>query len=229
LPAACCGVVGFKGSYGLVDMQGILDGEKPPEEDIVWLSHAGITTRSIDDTAIVLDALVEPARKKRASFVADLKQGRSLRIGVADNCKAEKEVRDAFDKAVETIRRLGYRIRNAAAPLTDFSKGIASIASDRKTIVEQSFQEIDVLVLPTTRTTALKIEEADKPLALSPENTMFANYYGLPAVSIPCGFDKCGVPLGLQMIAKPWDDVAILRLAHQFQLATDFRRQRPPA
>ena len=229
LPAACCGVVGFKGSYGLVDMQGILDGEKPPEEDIVWLSHAGITTRSIDDTAIVLDALVEPAGKKGASFVADLKQERTLRIGVADNCKAEKEVRDAFDKAVETIRRLGYPIRNAAAPLTDFSKGIVSIASDRKTIVHQSFQEIDVLVLPTTETTALKIEDAGEPLALSPENTMFANYYGLPAVSIPCGFDKSGVPLGLQMIAKPWDDGAILRLAHQFQLATDFNKQRPPA
>lgn len=49
LPAACCGVVGFKGTYGLIGMKGILDGEKPPDEDILRLSHAGITTRSVEE------------------------------------------------------------------------------------------------------------------------------------------------------------------------------------
>src|SRR5215510_6914162 len=57
LPAACCGVVGFKGSYGLVDMRGILEGEQPPDDTIRWLAHAGITTRSVQDTAVVLDVL----------------------------------------------------------------------------------------------------------------------------------------------------------------------------
>src|SRR5215472_15093471 len=49
LPAACCGVVGFKGSFGLIDMRGILEGEQPPDETIRWLSHAGLTTRSVLD------------------------------------------------------------------------------------------------------------------------------------------------------------------------------------
>src|SRR5215510_11013791 len=49
LPAACCGVVGFKGSYGAISGQGILDGEKA-DEAILWLSHPGITTRSVTDT-----------------------------------------------------------------------------------------------------------------------------------------------------------------------------------
>ncbi|HEX6213803.1 MAG TPA: amidase [Vicinamibacterales bacterium] len=57
LPAACCGVVGFKGSYGAIDMTGILEGEQPPDAAIRWLSHAGLTTRSIRDTAVVLEAL----------------------------------------------------------------------------------------------------------------------------------------------------------------------------
>jgi len=132
LPAACCGVVGFKGSYGLIDMQGILDGEKPPDEDIVWMSHAGITTRNIGDTAIVLDVLAERPGKEEASFIMDLKEERLLRIGVADNSKAGREVLDAFEKAVEIIRSFGYLVSKVAAPLADFSKGIANIVSDRK-------------------------------------------------------------------------------------------------
>jgi len=222
LPAACCGVVGFKGSYGLINMQGILEGEKPPDEDIVWMSHAGVTTRSIEDTAVVLDALAEPD-----GFVGTLTQERPLRIGVASNCKVQSEVMDAFETAVEIIRTFGYSMSNVAAPFTDFREGIANIASDRKTIARKSFDDIDVLLLPTTTTTTLTIKEAGKPQALSAENTMFANYLGLPAVSVPCGFDRHGLPLGLQIVAKPWDDGAVLRLAHQFQTATDFAKERP--
>ena len=114
------------------------------------------------------------------------------------------------------------------APLTDFSKGFVNIVSDRKGIARQSFHDIDLLLLPTTATTALRIKDANKPLALSPENTMFANYYGLPAVSVPCGFDKHGVPLGLEIVGKPSDEGAILRLADQFQTAAGHSK-RPPA
>src|SRR5258707_14693171 len=53
LPAACCGVVGFKGTFGEISSKGILEGEKT-DEAILWLSHPGITTRSAEDTAIVL-------------------------------------------------------------------------------------------------------------------------------------------------------------------------------
>jgi aspartyl-tRNA(Asn)/glutamyl-tRNA(Gln) amidotransferase subunit A len=56
---------------------------------------------------------------------------------------------------------------------------------------------------------------------------MFANYYGLPAVSVPCGFDKRGLPLGLQIVGRPWDERSVLGLAYQYQMASGLNK-RPP-
>src|SRR5688572_16474761 len=107
LPAACCGVVGFKGTYGLISTQGILEGEEA-DEMILWLSHAAITTRSVQDTAILLDVLTKRNEHTKAgSFVHALTRDRRLRIGVANNFKADGEVKEAFEKAVETIRKFG--------------------------------------------------------------------------------------------------------------------------
>jgi aspartyl-tRNA(Asn)/glutamyl-tRNA(Gln) amidotransferase subunit A len=85
-----------------------------------------------------------------------------------------------------------------------------------------------VLVLPTTTTATPKIEDAaNDPQALSPALTMFANYYGLPAMSVPCGVDSRGLPVGLQVVAKPWDDAAVLQLAFQFEKVAEFIKRHP--
>src|SRR5215216_6670540 len=82
LPAACCGVVGFKGTYGLISPKGILEGEEAPDEMILWLSHSAITTRSVEDTALLLDVLAEQNRQaKAADFFGGLAKNRKLRIG----------------------------------------------------------------------------------------------------------------------------------------------------
>ena len=79
-------------------------------------------------------------------------------------------------------------------------------------------------------TATLAVRDAGKnPLALSPEFTMFANYYGLPAVSVPCGFDRHGVPVGLQIVAKPGNDTAVLQFAYQYETATEHARRQPIA
>src|SRR5215204_1718704 len=65
LPAACCGVVGFKGTYGLISSQGILAGEAPPEEMIVWFGHPGVMARQVADAALVVDALKEATPLER--------------------------------------------------------------------------------------------------------------------------------------------------------------------
>jgi aspartyl-tRNA(Asn)/glutamyl-tRNA(Gln) amidotransferase subunit A len=218
LPAACCGVVGFKGTYGVISTEGILEGEQPPDDVIEWLAHAGITTRTVDDTAIVLEALAEPGAKTKMS------DGRSkpLRIGVADNFSADDGVRHAFEAAVDTMRALRHHtVVRAAAPFDMPRFGdLRTIEADRKTIAGRAFKDIDVLVLPTMMTTVLRVEDARaNPQVLSPANTMFANYFGLPALSVPCALDDNGLPIGLQIVGKPWDDRTVVRIAREYLTA----------
>jgi aspartyl-tRNA(Asn)/glutamyl-tRNA(Gln) amidotransferase subunit A len=228
LPAACCGVVGFKGTYGLISPKGILDGEEA-DEMILWLSHPAITTRGVEDTAVVLNVLAERNKHiKTADYSRVLKRKRKLQIGAVNNFKADKEVKVAFEKAINTIRSFGYLMNNIPAPFGDSSKGIANIEADRKAIASQAFKDIDVLLLPTTTTTVPAIKAARaNPQALSPENTAFANYYGLPAISVLCGFDAKNLPLGLQIVGKPWGESAVLRLAYLYQVSTEYSNKHP--
>jgi aspartyl-tRNA(Asn)/glutamyl-tRNA(Gln) amidotransferase subunit A len=228
LPAACSGVVGFKGTYGLISPKGILEGEEA-DEMILWLSHPAITTRSVADTAIMLDVLAEHTKQaKTVDYPRALKRNRKLRIGLANNFKADRGVQTVFEKAVKTIRSFGYPMKSVPVPFGDPNGGITNIESDREHIADQAFKDIDILLLPTTTTAVPTIQEAgDNPQALSPENTAFANYYGLPAISVPCGFDANGLPLGLQMVSKPWGESAVLRLAYQYQEATEYSDKHP--
>ena len=212
LPAACCGVAGFKPTFGAISTKGILDGEKT-DETILWLSHAGITTRTVGDTWIVFDALAESRPQPDATA--------NPRVGVADNFSADDEIARAFEVAVELGRTLGYPLVRASAPLDMPTFGdLRSIDVDRRTIAQRAFRNIDVLLLPTTATAVPAVEEAKgKPQALSPSNTMFANYFGLPAISVPCGFDSHGLPVGLQIVGKPSDEATVLQVARGFETA----------
>jgi len=222
LPAACCGVVGFKATFGAISSKGILEGEKT-DETILWLSHPGITTRSAEDTAIVLKALAEPHEEATMST--------PLRVGIADNFTADEEVTLAFKAAVETIRTFAHPLVRASAPFDMPPFGdLHAIEMDRKTIGDRAFKDIDVLLLPTTTTTVLTVEQARaKPQALSAANTMFANYFGLPAASVPCGFDTRGLPIGVQIVGKPWNEAAVLELARRFQATTEAGKKHPIA
>jgi aspartyl-tRNA(Asn)/glutamyl-tRNA(Gln) amidotransferase subunit A len=90
LPAACCGVVGLKGSYGLISPNGILEGEKD-DEAIMWLSHPAITVRSTEDVAIVLNVLAEPDKNRKLTDPPSESELGRLRIGVVDNFKADEK------------------------------------------------------------------------------------------------------------------------------------------
>lgn len=220
LPAACCGVVGFKGTYGLISMQGILAGEKPPEESIVWMSHAGLTARAVEDVALLLGVLAnQPAPVNAESYYQDLHQQRRLRVAVAENYKATGETLHAFRQAVEAIRGFGHTMTSASAPTFDFRTGIGNIEADRKTVAERYFREIDLFLLPTIPTATPRVEAAKNPQALSSTNTIFANYYGLPAISVPCGWTEEGLPIGLQFVGKPGEETTVLRLAYEYQTA----------
>ncbi|MEO5953093.1 MAG: Asp-tRNA(Asn)/Glu-tRNA(Gln) amidotransferase subunit GatA [Chloroflexia bacterium] len=93
----------------------------------------------------------------------------------------------------------------------------------------QVFEEVDVLVGPTCPTTAFKLgDKVDDPLAmyLNDIYTVPANLAGIPGISIPCG-SVGGLPAGLQILGKHFDESTILRVAHAYQLSTDWHNQNP--
>jgi len=95
---------------------------------------------------------------------------------------------------------------------------------------QEAFEKVDVIVGPTTPTTAFRLgEKMDDPLAmyLNDVYTVPANLAGIPGISIPCGLAD-GLPVGLQILSKHFDEAGVLRVAHAYQLATDWHLKRPP-
>lgn len=94
---------------------------------------------------------------------------------------------------------------------------------------DDAFEKFDVIIGPTTPTPAFKIgEKIDDPLTMYANDilTIPVNLAGVPAISIPCGFEN-GLPLGLQVIGKYFDEETIYRVADVFEKATDFHEQTP--
>jgi aspartyl-tRNA(Asn)/glutamyl-tRNA(Gln) amidotransferase subunit A len=95
---------------------------------------------------------------------------------------------------------------------------------------DNAFQSCDLIVTPTSPTPAFKIgEKADDPLAmyLSDIFTIPANLAGLPGISVPCGFSSLGLPIGLQIMARPFAEETIFRAAYAFEQSTDFHKRKP--
>jgi aspartyl-tRNA(Asn)/glutamyl-tRNA(Gln) amidotransferase subunit A len=95
---------------------------------------------------------------------------------------------------------------------------------------DQAFKECDVVIGPTSPTPAFKIgEKTADPLAmyLSDIYTISANLAGICGISIPCGFTKTGLPIGLQILAAPFAEETLLRVARMFERETDWHRRRP--
>src|SRR5207244_5142632 len=82
---------------------------------------------------------------------------------------------------------------------------------------EQAFQKVDAIITPTTPTPAFKLgEKSDDPLAmyLADIYTVTADLVGIPGLSVPCGKTKAGLPIGLQVLGKHFDESTVLRVAY---------------
>jgi aspartyl-tRNA(Asn)/glutamyl-tRNA(Gln) amidotransferase subunit A len=96
----------------------------------------------------------------------------------------------------------------------------------------QAFAQCDVIVGPTSPTTAFELgSRSNDPVQmyLSDIYTIAVNLAGLPALSVPAGFDAAGLPVGLQLIGNYFAEARLLNVAHQYQRATDWHRRVPPA
>ncbi len=131
----------------------------------------------------------------------------------------------AFNAAVASIASMGIARLELRIPFEDASFDVRTIEEDRATINSALFSDLDAIVLPTLTAPAPTVEEADS--VVSADNTFFCNYYGLPAISVPCGVDRNGLLLGLQFVGRQGGDGHVLSLAQAYQEATGWRYTPP--
>jgi aspartyl-tRNA(Asn)/glutamyl-tRNA(Gln) amidotransferase subunit A len=123
-----------------------------------------------------------------------------------------------------------------AIPATYYIEALSRRGPILQEFCREVFAKVDVLATPTIRTCLPTLAETDidngppgteQKFAAVSLNTRPFNYLGLPAVSLPCGFDPNGLPIGLQIAGRPFAEARILRVADAYQRDTDFHARRP--
>jgi aspartyl-tRNA(Asn)/glutamyl-tRNA(Gln) amidotransferase subunit A len=277
-PAALCGCVGIKPTYGRVSARGVIP--------LSWsLDHVGPLAATVADAAVVLQAIagydpldVCSADVPVSDYVSGLRDSvknsaKNLRVGVPrahffddldDEVRAAVEralvvigtlvadVRDlqvevSSDRTVQAAESFAYHAEHVARSpelyqpetLRRIRSGENISASEyiqRRRELDQErrrardiFAAVDLLVTPTMPIPAPAIANLKKDsAALRPaelallRNTRPFNVWGLPAISVPCGFTKTGLPIGLQIAALHWREDLALTLAHAYEQTENF-------
>lgn len=286
IPAAICGVVGLKPTYGRVSRRGVTP--------LSWsLDHAGPLARTVRDTALLLGQIAGYDRADAATvdvpvpdYAAVLGNDiRGLRIGVPTNFFSENvdpEITAATEQAVAEMRSCGAVIVPVEIPMADalvptewgilvpeasayhqqtlratpenytdetrtfLEAGELMLATDYikalrvrtrlQEVFRDLFGQIDVLVAPTIAAPAVPL---DNPDITWPDGTQegatvayvrlstVGNVTGLPALSVPSGFTSSGLPMGIQIIGRPFDEETVLRVGDAYERATDWNRLAP--
>lgn len=269
LPPACCGVTGFKATYDLISIRGIIP-------LVQSMDHVCPICRTVEDTAIMLNAISAQALQPnncKTDYRKYVNTMQKPRIGIVQNLKISDSVNTSFNTAIAIFRSLNCKTTELELPETppsmsvvfnteveafhkplikqykelydpvtierfngikesrsiDYINARNEMIENRRTISDQLFKDIDVLILPTTITSPLSIVDAKVKgaRALAVDNTIPFNYYGLPAISIPCGFTDEGLPLGLQIVGPKWGEGKVLAVANKFQKATNWHLKHP--
>jgi aspartyl-tRNA(Asn)/glutamyl-tRNA(Gln) amidotransferase subunit A len=139
----------------------------------------------------------------------------------------------AQDYNATTIARM---VMGYAVPATDYLRALAARGPLTQRYCRDVFARADIVALPTAPIRTPTIAESDSGGDLryvEISNRMGAliapfNYLGLPAVSTPMGFDATGMPLGLQLVSRPFDEGPLLAVSHAFEQATGWIRKAPP-
>ena len=137
--------------------------------------------------------------------------------------------RELFEKNREKYTEYSQRLLDRAKTV-DAVKYVETLKRirDGRRAVRTIFEEVDVLVLPTMREPAPLIKEVmDRTHRGRASNTSAFNRFGLPALTLPCGFSKDGLPIGLQVVGPYFGENVVLSVAHAFQRSTDWHLRRP--
>ena len=284
-PAAFCGVVGLKPTYGLTSTRGVIP--------LSWtFDHVGPFARTVADTAIMLQAIAgyDPTDvSSRQMGIPDYRAALrskvgSLRVGVAREfffADLDPDIEAATSGALQVLQRLTAGLRDVALPASGQEQLRAAVRSaeayayhaefldrspesyqpetlqrlragaDVKTPAYiqgrrevdltrrtggKAFETVDVIVTPTTAVPPPLLADVVKDVTTSMaattrtiRNTSPFNVFGWPTVSVPCGFTRSGLPIGLQISGPSAHDAVVLQLAHAYEQATEWHRRRPPA
>lgn len=280
LPAAYCGVVGLKPTYGRVSARRVIP--------LSWsLDHVGPITNSVHDAAVMLQAIAgydggDPASADvpETDYIAKLDQfPPRLRIGVPRNFffdDLHPEAAAAVETAIRVFAGLHAEIRDlklevstdrtlssaeswafhepivARSPELYQPATLARIQSGANTsaaaalrahrdleasrhAIRRTFDDVDVLLAPTVPIPPPRIADLRAhPENLRPaelmmlRNTRPFNVWGIPTISVPCGFTKDGLPIGLQLAAAPWREDLVLQAGHAYEQATDWHKKTAP-
>ncbi|MFZ0801781.1 MAG: amidase [Terriglobales bacterium] len=278
-PAAQCGVVGIKPTYGRVSARGVI----PLSAS---LDHVGPIGRTVSDVAVLLQAVAgfDPEDPNSvdapvADYLAALQvEPKPARIGVPREFFYEDldtEVASAVEQALDVLTKLGCELRevNLDVPADRTLQAAESFAYHRDLVarspelyqpetlrrirsgeniseaqmeaarqslakarhdVQSVFTDLDLLVTPAVPIPAPPLAELkEHPDLLRPRelvllrNTRPFNVWGLPAISVPCGFTRAGLPVGLQIAGPPWSEAAVLSVAHAYEQATSWHKREP--
>ena len=279
-PAALCGIVGIKPTYGLVSRAGVLPLS-------FSMDHAGPMAWTVEDCALLLQAMAghdpaDPASADRpvAGFTADIAKGvKGLRIGVVrhffeiDN-PVSPATRVGINHALDVFEHLGAEVRDVTlSPLADYHAcGSIILTSEayavhepwlktrfndygelfrdrialggfiratdyvqalrrRRTLCEElkaAMAGLDILVSASQAAEAPLITEVPKWATMEkPSLTMPFNLTGYPAMSVCSGYGAGGLPVCVQLIAKPFQEPTLFKLGHAYETAMAIRRRRP--
>jgi aspartyl-tRNA(Asn)/glutamyl-tRNA(Gln) amidotransferase subunit A len=277
-PAALCGCVGLKPTYGRVGSRGVIPLS-------LSLDHVGPLTASVEDAAVVLQAIagydaadVTSADVPVEDYVSGLPEGvKSVRVGVVREYffdELDAEVAAAMEQALRVIVSLGAEVKEVRVDVptdrtlqaaesfayhaenvgrspelyqaetvrrirTGESVSAAEYIRCRRELerarrnIGAVFADVDVLVTPTMPMPAPAIADLRKDSgALRPaelrllRNTRPFNVWGLPAISVPCGFTESGLPIGLQIAGAHWREDLVLRVAWAYERATAWHGRR---
>jgi aspartyl-tRNA(Asn)/glutamyl-tRNA(Gln) amidotransferase subunit A len=279
-PAAYCGIVGLKPTYGLVSTRGVVP--------LSWsLDHVGPMCRTVFDAALALqpiagyDALDSNSVPAIPPDYATAVRGRTpaLRLGVPRPVFYENldpEIERAVTEALRVLRGLSVSMQDYPLPpyrtlpivaaeaytyhaqyfsktpdryqpmtrrrleagsrvsATAYIEGKRELDRLRRAVLGV-FQTVDLLITPTTPVLPALVQEAAADsgtpppggVALSLRNTQPFDIFGLPTVSLPCGFSRSGLPIGLSISGPPLGEGMVLALAYAYERATEWHRRRP--
>ena len=276
-PAAYCGIVGLKPTYGLVSIRGIIP-------LAISQDHVGPMCRTVTDAALMLQAVAGYDPEDLTSIRADVpeyvsalyRSASELRIGVTRSFffdDLDQEIVEATGSALEVLTGLTAGARDVELPMpsvrvvpvepyayhaeylaepttralyqppvlsrlltgenvpaTTYVEARAELTRVRREI-EDVFSDVDLLITPTTPNMPVSFEEGQNPpdnIAFSLRNTSPFDAYGIPSISVPCGFSADGLPIGIQISGPHLGEQQVLTLARAYEQATDWHDRRPP-